>query len=132
MLDLLPPLDRQSDHPFYRQIAAALAGEIEAGSLPPGARLAPVRRVAAALGVNFNTVARAYRELDGRGLVVMRQGRGTFVREHEGAEAAPALAEVVNAFLRRTSRLGYSAQEVRWEVASGIRAWMQAGHPPGS
>ncbi len=132
MLDLLPPLDPSGERPIYRQIASGLAAEIEAGTLASGDRLAPVREVAEALGVNFNTVARAYRLLAERGLVAMRQGQGTFVRRREDDERGPGLPELVGAFLRRAARQGYSAQEVRWELASGIRLWMQAGEPPGA
>jgi GntR family transcriptional regulator len=131
MLDLLPAIEAGAEgSPIYRQIASGLAAEIEAGALAPGERLAPVRQVAEVLGVNFNTVARAYRLLAERGMVVMRQGQGSFVRGQEAEGAGAGLPELVGSFLRRAARRGYSAQEVRWEFANGVRYWMQSGEPP--
>lgn len=129
MLDLLPELDPDAGRPYYRQIQLALAREIDSGALAPGERLAPVRTVADRLGVNFNTVARAYRALEASGHVVAQRGRGTFVRAE--ARSPVSLSELTQGYLGRLYRRGYSPQEVRWEFAAGIRSWMQAGVPPG-
>ncbi len=65
--------------PVYRQIAAHLRAEIEAGRLEPGRRLPPIRELARELGVNRDTVALAYDELSTEGHVESTVGRGTFV-----------------------------------------------------
>jgi DNA-binding transcriptional MocR family regulator len=72
-------LDRKAREPLYRQMAARLQAEIEAGRLAPGTRLPSIRGLAAALGVNLITVVNAYRELIRLGLASGQVGRGTFV-----------------------------------------------------
>jgi DNA-binding transcriptional regulator YhcF (GntR family) len=52
---------------------------IAAGKLAEGDELPPVRQLAADLGINLNTVARAYRELTDAGLLASVRGRGTIV-----------------------------------------------------
>jgi DNA-binding transcriptional MocR family regulator len=74
--------------PIYRQIADHLRGEMEAGRLPAGAKLPPIRSLAHELGVNRGTVSLAYEELAARGLVTSTVGRGTFVREAGAAMRA--------------------------------------------
>lgn len=132
MLDSeLLSLDRDSPRAYYRQIAADLRAAIESGALAPDERLPPARELAGRLGVNFNTVARAYRRLAGEGFVEARQGRGTLVRRPEPPDPPARLEAETLAFLGRMSRLGYNPQEVRWEFAAAIRTWIQKGEPPG-
>ncbi|MGZ3716596.1 MAG: GntR family transcriptional regulator, partial [Ktedonobacterales bacterium] len=72
-------IERESDVPLYRQLANQLRTLIRTGSLPPGARLPPVREVAAELGLTRLTVHSAYAELQAQGLTEAVVGRGTFV-----------------------------------------------------
>jgi DNA-binding transcriptional MocR family regulator len=72
-------IDRSADTPIYRQIVDQIRSSIEAGTLPPGTRLPPVRRVADDLGLTRLTVYSAYSELQAQGLVDSHVGRGTFV-----------------------------------------------------
>jgi len=65
--------------PMADQIVAGLRGLIAAGSLLPQTRLPTVRQLAGDLGVNMNTVSRAYQVLESQGLVSTRRGRGTTV-----------------------------------------------------
>src|SRR5512136_2368338 len=89
---LLPlELDFRSGLPVYlhilRQVPRLLAG----GRLRPGDQLPTVRELAVQLGVNFNTVARAYRLLDEAGVVSTQQGRGTYILEMPPPEVAERL-----------------------------------------
>src|ERR1041385_2111408 len=72
-------LDLASGVPVYRQIIDQVLGGIAAGTLVPGAQLPTVRQVAVDLSINPNTVVRAYRELEIRGVLETQQGTGTFV-----------------------------------------------------
>jgi DNA-binding transcriptional regulator YhcF (GntR family) len=65
--------------PIHDQLVAGLRGLIAAGTLAKGDELPPVRQLAADLGINLNTVARAYRELTNDGLLASTRGRGTVV-----------------------------------------------------
>jgi DNA-binding transcriptional regulator YhcF (GntR family) len=65
--------------PIHDQLVAGLRGMIAAGKLAEGDELPPVRQLAADLGINLNTVARAYRELTDAGLLASVRGRGTIV-----------------------------------------------------
>jgi GntR family transcriptional regulator len=85
----MPPkiqLDPNSSVPAVRQIADSLRVLLVEGQLEPGAELPSVRRVAMELGVHFNTVAEAYRQLAAEGWLEQKHGRGAVVL----ARTAPA------------------------------------------
>ncbi|MEZ6072435.1 MAG: GntR family transcriptional regulator [Pirellulales bacterium] len=65
--------------PLVEQITAGVRAAIAAGELAPGDPLPTVRQLAADLGVNLNTVSRAYRELERTGRGATHRGRGTTV-----------------------------------------------------
>src|SRR5688500_4557891 len=67
------------DGPIFRRIAAAVSADIARGRLRPGERLPSSRALAAALGVNRNTVLAAYDELRAGGWLEMEPARGVFV-----------------------------------------------------
>ncbi len=73
------PISLTSPVPIPDQLVAGLRGLIAAGQLVEGDELPPVRQLAADLGINLNTVARAYRELTDAGLLASARGRGTIV-----------------------------------------------------
>lgn len=66
---------------FYEQIAAAIRGRIVSGELAQGSRLPNEREIAAGYGVSRNVVREAIRTLAKDGLVVVRQGSGTYVAD---------------------------------------------------
>jgi DNA-binding transcriptional regulator YhcF (GntR family) len=68
-----------SPEPLHDQLVGGLRGLIASGKLAEGDELPPVRQLAADLGINLNTVARAYRELTDAGLLASVRGRGTVV-----------------------------------------------------
>ncbi|HXV63811.1 MAG TPA: GntR family transcriptional regulator [Vicinamibacteria bacterium] len=73
-------IDLDSPVPLAEQVRAGVRQAIAHGSVTPGQSLPTVRQLAADLGVNMNTVARAYRLLEADGLVRTVRGRGTLVR----------------------------------------------------
>src|SRR6476619_1282546 len=74
-------VERDSDVPLSTQIFWQLAYQIDSGRLLPGARLAPVRELGAALRVNPNTIRAVYRRLADAGYVHSRHGAGTVVSD---------------------------------------------------
>ena len=110
-------IDPRSGVPFYRQIIDQVLLGIATGHLQPGARLPTVRQLATDLKVNTNTVSRAYRELEIRGVVVTHRGTGTFVAAEPGfAEDEAKRLEFVEKFCDQVvtdaGKLGFSLQEV--------------------
>jgi GntR family transcriptional regulator len=72
-------LDPRSGVATYLQIVQQVKESLRLGTIDVGDQLPTVREVVAVLAINPNTVAKAYRDLEREGLVVARQGRGTFV-----------------------------------------------------
>jgi DNA-binding transcriptional MocR family regulator len=75
----LPHADQRKG-PIYREIADAIAREVQAGRVKPGSRLPTQRELARQLRVTLTTVTRAYRDAERRGLISGEVGRGTFIR----------------------------------------------------
>jgi GntR family transcriptional regulator len=112
-------LNQASNVPFYRQIVDQLAGLIRSGELPPNTRLPSFRELAPQLLVSLITVRRAYADLETAGLIVCRQGQGTFVAgdrddlTHAGPRRARALVESA---LVRARQLGLRGEVLRAHV----------------
>jgi GntR family transcriptional regulator len=79
-------LEFHSGIPAYKQIIHHVEAAVAEGSLKEGDQLPTIRAVHEALGVNPNTVARAYRDLQAMGVIVSQQGSGCYV----APSAAPA------------------------------------------
>lgn len=115
MTDPLPiQLSDASGVPYYRQVIDQLAAQIRSGSLAVGAPLPSVRRLAVELKVSVITTRRAYADLEAAGLVVRRQGRGTFVAQAEtdGWSDARA-AELMTDAVRKARELGLDDEALR-------------------
>jgi|SRR5882757_634801 len=72
-------LDPGSGVPTYMQIVRQVEDALRLGHLVPGDRLPKVKEVVASLAINPNTVLKAYRELEHKGLAAGRPGQGTFI-----------------------------------------------------
>ena len=85
-------IDVDSPVPLVEQVRNGIRRAIAAGELTAGDHLPTVRQLGQDLGINLNTVARAYRQLEADGLVSAMRRRGTVVRsEREDAGASPAV-----------------------------------------
>jgi GntR family transcriptional regulator len=82
-------LDRTSGVATYLQLVHQVRQALRLGLLRPGDQLPTAREVVAQLGINPNTVLKAYRDLEREGLVAPRPGQGTFVQQ---SLASPSLA----------------------------------------
>lgn len=115
----------RSGQPIYAQIVAQIQSLIVRGEIQPGDQLPTVRKLSGDLGINFNTVARAYRILDEEGLISTQQGRGTFVWGIPSAETArkwreQSLHEQIYHFLRELRKRGYTPVEIDEEVRKAL------------
>ncbi|MEE6286172.1 GntR family transcriptional regulator [Georgenia sp. MJ173] len=101
-------IDPASPAPPYEQLRDQVEAMVAAGELRPGDRLPTVRRLAGDLGIAPGTVARAYRELEQRGLLEGRGRAGSFIADDDANRAAQAAA---HAYLERVRALGLSGAE---------------------
>ena len=74
-------IDHGSERAVYQQIIDQVKRDIAMGRLKTGQRLPTVRELSAALVINPNTIAKAYRQLEQDGIIVTRAGAGAFVAE---------------------------------------------------
>src|SRR5262245_26657318 len=72
-------LDTEDSRPIYQQVVDGVKALIASGDLKEGMSLPPVRQVARDLGVNLNTIAIAYRQLQEEGFVLVRHGAGAVI-----------------------------------------------------
>lgn len=118
----------ESPVPLVDQLVAGLRCAIARSEVGPGDTLPTVRQLAADLGIDMNTVSRAYRVLSASGLVQTKRGRGTSVTA--ARDLAPlddgALRDRLRATLADARLGGRSADEVRDLVAAEIDAMWSA------
>jgi GntR family transcriptional regulator len=92
-------LDAGSGVPTYLQLVQQVEHALRLGYLKPGDQLPKVLDVVASLAINANTVLKAYKELETKGLVVGRPGQGTFVQATLSQVALPELATLRKSLL---------------------------------
>jgi GntR family transcriptional regulator len=81
-------LEYNSGIPVYRQIINQVCAAVAAGVFKPGDQLPTIRALHERLNVNPNTVAKAYRELELKGIIVSERGSGSFIKAPPPAPAA--------------------------------------------
>lgn len=116
-------LNFQSGLGLAQQIIAQVKSALQSGSLRPGEQLPTARALASKLGVNFNTVARAYRQLDREGYVSTQLGRGTYALEvlpKPDKEKSRKLRKKSAAFISEMNGLGYSQEEILSAVHAAL------------
>jgi len=108
-------IDRSSDEPVYEQIARQIRECVVSGELPPGTPLPTVRILASDLGVNLNTVARAYWLLEEEGFVRIRDRSGAEVLAPARKPAADreSLRQELRKALARMRQAGFSPEELQ-------------------
>jgi len=108
--------DPHSGVPVFRQIIDQVQAGIAAGVLKCGDQIPTVRQVAVDLAINPNTVLRAYREMEIRGIVDTQQGTGTFIAsrkiEQSKAERERTLAQLTSEFVSRAGAGGFTLQDL--------------------
>jgi GntR family transcriptional regulator len=109
-------LDLLSGVPVYRQIIDQVLGGIAGGTLSRGDQLPTVRQLAVDLAINPNTVVRAYRELEIRGVIETQQGTGTFISQQkvlrDDAEKQRRLAQLTGDFVARAGAEGFTVVDL--------------------
>jgi DNA-binding transcriptional regulator YhcF (GntR family) len=105
----------------YEQLRAQISEQARSGGLPVGYKLPTVRGLAAELGLAANTVAKAYRALEGDGVIETRGRNGTFVAA-AGDAAAREAALAARDFADRARRLGLPQEAALAAAEDALRA----------
>ena len=111
-------IEFHSGIPAYKQIANRLTSAMADGTLASGDRLPTIRELNQALGVNPNTVAKAYRELALKGLIDGQRGFGSFVKLDDPISTLPEqkkkakLKELYNRMLTEARSHGLSEKNI--------------------
>ena len=105
-----------SNEPIYMQIVSQISEAIAKGEISVGQKLPAMRKLAAELVINPNTVARAYSELEQAGLITTKTGSGTFVNDPKlrtiDAANINILAERMDSIVTRGINLGINASDL--------------------
>ncbi|MEA3400992.1 MAG: GntR family transcriptional regulator [Armatimonadota bacterium] len=121
-------VDPEAPTPVYRQIVSQLRRAIAGGEIAPGDSLPTVRHLADELGVNFNTVANAYRALAEEGLVETHQGRGARVIASSKPKPDDAAArEALGSFLAEMVLADRSDEQILTMVEEALREIREGG-----
>ncbi len=99
----MPKLSPQDSRPLYTQIMSVLERGIRSGRLKPGDQLPTQEALAEHFGVSLAPIKQALRELEDRGIIATRQGRGTYV-----LDATPLSEEVIDA-----NRIPHFSRDIR-------------------
>jgi GntR family transcriptional regulator len=109
-------LDPANGEPIYRQIIRQIEYAILSGRLRPGDRLPTIRSLAVELKTNPNTIAKAYGELEIRGVLATQVGSGTYIADKKPAAEDGGLSrkirEVLARFMREMRNLGVEKREL--------------------
>jgi GntR family transcriptional regulator len=120
-------LDPASGVPTYLQLVQQVEHALRLGYLKPGDQLPKVRDVVASLTINPNTVLKAYRELENKGLAAGRPGQGTFIKATLSQIALPeltALRRTLLSWLASADAAGLDEDGIVALVTSALRDFL--------
>ena len=101
--------------PIYIQVIEKIKQEIVTGKLKPGEKMPSSRDYGNELGINFNTVARVYKEMEMEELLFTRRGLGTFVTESEdriGQLRYEMAKKQIENFIFNMKQIGYRKKDM--------------------
>src|ERR1700753_1738460 len=117
-------LDPDSGVPTYLQLVQQVEHALRLGVLAPGDQLPKVREVVASLAINPNTVWKAYRDLEHKGLASGRPGQGTFIDGSRAQATLPALTKLrrrLRAWLEEADAAGLDDAGIAALFAGALR-----------
>ncbi len=128
-------LDQHSTEPLYQQIADQVRQSIATGHLKPGGRLPTIRELAKMLGVNQNTVVRAYVALEREQVIVSRRGGGTTVTAKTDDPTMRVirqrrLSDTISGDMLKLLSSGYSPEEIEATCYLHLARWREEKQAP--
>ena len=109
--------------PLYLQLIEQVRHGVETGALRPNDQLPGIRTLSEELVMNPNTVAKAYREMEHEGLIVLRHGAGAFIAEQRRSKPLEVMQKgraVIRRALASLGDLGLDEGEIRRLVESEL------------
>jgi GntR family transcriptional regulator len=108
----------QEGKSIFLQIADSITEKVVSGEFPPGEKIPSVRELAAAMGVNPNTVMRTYSELQAMNIIENQRGIGYFVNQDAKKiilkdKKQEFFSKVLPEFLKQAALLGIDAEELK-------------------
>lgn len=117
-------VDHSSGLPVWIQVKNRISYLVGAGKFQPGDRLPTVRALAVELDISYNTVNRAYMDLEREGYIQTRKGRGTFVAERKDGGAVratdSAIELLIDDMIRACSHAGMDDEDILAMVKARI------------
>lgn len=111
--------------PIYQQLVNQTKSAAASGIYPPGRQLPSVRELAGQLAISPNTVARAYSILEGQGIIVRRQGLGTFIAENPPQRELTSLHSKLQDLLVEAYHLQVGADQLRNMFEVALQEWAE-------
>ena len=108
-------LDYQSRIPIYEQIIQEIERYVALGILKPKEQLMSIRDMATTLGINPNTVKKAYSELESKGVITTISTKGTFITDNPGKVANSKIDKVIDEIqnkIKELEKLGLTKEEI--------------------
>ncbi|GAW28636.1 MULTISPECIES: GntR family transcriptional regulator [unclassified Carboxydocella] len=114
-MNLKIEIDRKSGVPIYIQLKEGIKRLIETGYWEAGQKIPTERELAEMLNISRNTVSMAYKELEGEGILVSTQGRGTFITDSDAVLRQEGrkerLLRIIDVALEEAAEMGFSLDE---------------------
>ena len=108
-------LDYQSRIPIYEQIIKSVERYVAVGILKPNEQIPSIRELAASLGINPNTVKKAYTELEQKGVIYVISTKGTFIADKTNEVIERKITEGIhdiNKIIAELEKLGISKDDI--------------------
>ena len=105
-------IDPRSKKPIYEQLLEQLRWQITMGYLGPDEPLPSVRNLSMELGINPNTIQKAYRQMEQEGLIYSRPGRGSFVTQATGQKQQERQMTLLGGEMRKAREMGISRESL--------------------
>ena len=119
-------IEYKSRVPIYRQVVERVEYLAARGLLAPDSQLPSVRALAVELSINPNTIAKAYGELEAKGVIYSVPGRGSFVANNAGALRRETLAQAAERLRRLAEELRSLGLDEEDFVRLSRDSWRQA------
>jgi len=123
VVDLRLFINPRAALPIYQQLVDQIKSAAASGLFPPGSKLPSVRELAGQLAINANTVARAYSILEDQGVILRKQGVGTFVAERSVHKDISPLKQALNQLLVEAYHLQVTPEELEKLFQEALKRW---------